>query len=314
MNIVEKKIDEFEPGDKVDGFFIVRNIEKRTSSTGKEFYDLTVVDDTGTINTKIWESEKGKGISVNDFVKIRGEVNLWKDFKQFKVNKIRKVEECDNVSLEDYIQSAPYKGHEMLKIIKEYIDKIENQDIKIITKEIVEAKEEKLLYYPAAKENHHSIRSGLLYHMLRMLKSGEKLLEVYNDLDSDYVYSGIILHDLAKIEEMESNELGIVSDYTTEGKLLGHIVQGIKEIDRVGKKINADEEVSILLQHMILSHHYYPEYGSPKFPMIPEAELLHYLDIIDARLYDMDKALKEINEKEFTPRIWTLDNRQIYKK
>ena len=313
-SIKEKKIDEFVPGEKVDGYFIVRAIDKKTSSTGKTFYDLTVIDKTGSINTKIWDADKGIGFEANDFVKIRGEVTLWRDIKQFKVHKIRKVTERDEVHIEDYVQSAPYKSSEMLDEIIKYIESFNNDDIKKLTKELVDRKSEKLLYYPAAKENHHAIRGGLLFHILRMLRAGEKLLEVYTELNSDYVMSGVILHDLAKIEEMDSNELGIVSDYTKEGKLIGHIVQGIKEIDRVGRELNIDTEVSILIQHMILSHHYYPEFGSPRFPMIPEAEILHYLDIIDARIYDMDKALKDVNEGEFTNRIWTLDNRQLYKR
>jgi len=112
---------------------------------------------------------------------------------------------------------------------------------------------------------------------------------------------------------MDSNELGVVGSYTTEGMLLGHIVQGIKMIDRIGKQVNADPEVVILLQHMLLTHHYEPEFGSPKRPMIPEAEILHYLDVMDARMYDMQKELEEIKQGEFTDKIWVLHNRQLYK-
>lgn len=313
-SIVEKKIDEFNPGDVVDGFFIIRTLDKKTSSNGKTFYDLTIVDKTGSINTKIWDADKGVGFAANDFVKIRGEVTVWRDIKQFKVYKIRHVADEDMVDIEDYVQSAPYKSSVMLEQVMNYISEFKNDDIKRLTETLVNSKSEKLLYYPAAKENHHAIRGGLLYHILRMIKAGEKLLEVYTELDSDLVFSGVILHDLSKIEEMESNELGIVSDYTREGKLLGHIIQGIKEIERVGRELGIDKETSLLLQHMILSHHYYPEYGSPRFPMIPEAEILHYLDIIDARIYDMNKALNEIEPGEFTNRIWTLDNRQLYKR
>lgn len=313
-SIVEKKIDEFNPGDVVDGFFIIRTLDKKTSSNGKTFYDLTIVDKTGSINTKIWDADKGVGFAANDFVKIRGEVTVWRDIKQFKVYKIRHVADEDMVDIEDYVQSAPYKSSVMLEQVMNYISEFKNDDIKRLTETLVNSKSEKLLYYPAAKENHHAIRGGLLYHILRMIKAGEKLLEVYTELDSDLVFSGVILHDLSKIEEMESNELGIVSDYTREGKLLGHIIQGIKEIERVGRELGIDQETSLLLQHMILSHHYYPEYGSPRFPMIPEAEILHYLDIIDARIYDMNKALNEIEPGEFTNRIWTLDNRQLYKR
>jgi len=146
-----------------------------------------------------------------------------------------------------------------------------------------------------------------------MLKTAEKLLEVYDFLDRELLFSGIILHDIAKIEEIEANYLGIALEYTFEGQLLGHIVQGIKKIDQAARRAGLDEETAILLQHMILSHHYEPEFGSPKRPMFPEAEVLHYLDILDARLFDMQKALGEVRPGGFSEKIWVLNNRRIYK-
>src|SRR5699024_10704210 len=152
-----------------------------------------------------------------DFVKIRGEIISWKDVKQMKIFKIRKVVESDEVNIEDYVQAAPMFGQDMYDEIMLYTEMKENEDIKNIVDAIVSEKREKLLYYPAAKGNHHAIRSGLLYHILRMLRSAEKLTEVYEGIDKDLLYAGVILHDLAKIEEMDANELGIVSDYTKEG-------------------------------------------------------------------------------------------------
>lgn len=308
-----KKISELEVEDRIDGFFVIKSFEKKTAASGREYYDLDLLDDTGIINAKIWEIEKGEDISEGDFVKVRGEVISWKDVKQMKIFKARKVVESDDVKIEDYVQSAPIEAIKMYSEIMEYTEAMVSEDIKKLVETILLEKKDKLMYYPAAKGNHHAIRSGLLYHMLRMLRAGEKLLEVYDGMNADLVYAGVILHDLAKIEEMEANELGIVSDYTKEGKLLGHIIQGIKEIDRVARENGIDGEISLVIQHMILSHHYYPEHGSPRYPMIPEGELLHYLDIIDARIYDMQKALSEVKEGEFTSRVWTLDNRQLYK-
>lgn len=308
-----KKISELEVEDRIDGFFVVKSFEKKTAASGREYYDLDLLDDTGTINAKIWEVEKGEDISEGDFVKVRGEVISWKDVKQMKIFKARKVVESDDVKIEDYVQSAPIDALEMYSEIMGYAEAMSSEDIGRLVKAILVEKKEKLMYYPAAKGNHHAIRSGLLYHTLRMLRAGEKLLEVYDGMNPDLVYAGAILHDLAKIEEMEANELGIVSDYTREGKLLGHIIQGIKHIDRVSRENGIDQEISLVIQHMILSHHYYPEHGSPRYPMIPEGELLHYLDIIDARIYDMQKALSEVDSGEFTSRVWTLDNRQLYK-
>jgi 3'-5' exoribonuclease len=112
---------------------------------------------------------------------------------------------------------------------------------------------------------------------------------------------------------MNASELGIVSEYTVEGELLGHIIQGIKMIDQTAVEVGADPEVSLLLQHMVLSHHYEPEFGSPKRPMIPEAEILHYLDIMDARMYDMGRALEKIEDGHFSDKVWLLNNRKLYK-
>lgn len=309
-----KTIRELEENDKADGFFLLKSIDKKTSSNGKEYFDLILSDSTGNVVGKIWESHKGEGITPNKVVKVRGEVNIWKNTKQFKIHKIRETNESDGVSIDEFIQSAPIESDDMLEEIYNYVNNIKSIDIKKLLEILLEKKKEKLNYYPAAKENHHAIKGGLLYHILRMLRVGKKLTEIYTELDSDLVYAGIILHDLSKIEEMDSNELGVVSDYSMEGKLLGHIVQGVKEIDFISKENNIDMETSILIQHMILSHHYYPEYGSPRFPMIPEAEILHYIDVIDARMYDMEKSLKDVEEGSFSNKIWTLDNRQLYKR
>ncbi|MBG0765172.1 MAG: HD domain-containing protein [Tissierellales bacterium] len=167
-------------------------------------------------------------------------------------------------------------------------------------------------FYPAAKSNHHSIKGGLLYHLVRMLRLGEKISQIYENVNTDLIYAGILLHDICKTEEMDSNEMGIVSDYTRDGKLLGHITMGVIEVEKAADKHNINDEVKVVLQHMILSHHYFPEFGSPKKPMILEAELLHYIDIIDARVYDFQDGLKNVENGEFSDRIWTLDNISIY--
>ncbi len=246
-------------------------------------------------------------------IKVRGVVVKWQNRLQLKIDRFRFTNENDKVNMEDFVQTAPYKPEEMFGEILKYIIQIKNRDIKEIVSRALNEKKEKLMYYPAAMKNHHSIRSGLLYHILTMLRLADKVREIYPFLRRDLLYAGIILHDLEKIEEMDANDLGIVSSYTVEGMLLGHIIQGVKMIERIGNEVNADPEIIVLLQHMILTHHYEPEFGSPKRPMIPEAEVLHYLDVLDARMYDMRKALENVGEGDFTDRIWSLHNRQLYK-
>ncbi len=152
---------------------------------------------------------------------------------------IRLTEEKDEVKICDYVAVAPYSPEKMYDDILNYLSKIENIDIQNIVTNILSNNEEKLMHYPAAKSNHHSIRSGLLYHTTTMLKAGEKLSEIYTFLNTDLLYAGIILHDIGKIYEMNASELGIVSEYSVEGQLLGHIVQGIKMIETASIEVKA---------------------------------------------------------------------------
>ncbi len=310
-----KTIAELKPGEKADGFYLIKNFEVKKTTNGKQYIDIELVDKTGEINAKVWDysKETEELIVENPIVKVRGEVLEWNGARQLKVNKIRGKKTEDNVHIQELIPAAPIDLGEMLEAVSSYIKKIKDKEIRALTENILKKYEKKLYYYPAAKKNHHSYRGGLLYHNLRMLQSGEKLCQVYDFLNTDYVYAGIILHDMCKILEMESDEYGIVSDYSMEGKLLGHIIQGVKEIELEGEKIGIDREKSVILQHMVLSHHFEPEFGSPKKPMTPEAELLHFLDIIDARMFDFEHSLETIEPGQFTDKIWLLDNRNLYK-
>lgn len=311
---IGKNISELKPGEKAEGFYMIKNFEVKKTTNGKQYIDIELVDKTGGINAKIWEytDEKEKIVKDSSIVKVRGEVLEWNGSKQFKINKIRARIPSDPVEISELVPSAPIKQEEMLKSVNSYIAKIKDAEIKLLVGNIVSKYKNKLYYYPAAKKNHHSYMGGLLYHTLRMLQSGEKLCQVYGFLKTDYVYAGVILHDICKINEMDSDKYGIVSDYTMEGKLLGHIIQGVKEIEIEGEKIGLSREKSIVLQHMILSHHYEPEFGSPKKPMTPEAELLHFLDIIDTRMFDFERALEGTDPGQFTERIRLLDNRNLY--
>lgn len=312
-----KKISEIKKGDRVEGFYIIKSVDIKVTnnSNTNKYLDFNLGDATGDINAKLWEcsEELENTFKQNTLVKIRGSVNEWRGKLQLKIEMIRLAEEKDEVKICDYVAVAPYSAEKMYDDILNYLSKIKNIDIQNIVTNILSDNEEKLMHYPAAKSNHHAIRSGLLYHTTTMLKAGEKLSEIYTFLNTDLLYAGIILHDIAKIYEMDASDLGIVSEYTVEGQLLGHIVQGVRMIETASLAVKADKEVSMLLQHMVLAHHYEAEYGSPKKPMIPEAEMLHHLDVMDARMYDMNKALGETEEGKFSERIWSLENVSVYK-
>ena len=305
----------FENEMEILGFYLLKGYEVKTGKTNKQYVDIHLEDKTGQINAKIWNVE---GIKLNEYrntiaVKVKGRVKEYNGSLQLNIEKMRPITAKDEIDLEELTPSAPYKVSEMYSVVEEYIENIKNDDFKKIVKYIIEKYKDKLEYYPAAKANHHSIRSGLLFHIMRMLQTSKAISEVYNNINTDLLYTGVILHDIAKIEEMNANELGMVSEYSIAGVLLGHITIGINLIHEVGKELEVDPEIVMIIEHMILSHHYEADFGSPKKPVFIEAELLHYIDMIDARVFDFEKATKDISKGNFSEPVFSIDRRKLYR-
>ncbi|SDY17016.1 3'-5' exoribonuclease YhaM family protein [Eubacterium barkeri] len=310
------KIKKFKKGDNVLGYLFIKNQLVKTAANGSRYFNMTLSDaDFDTIEAKMWNVQEAdeEEFTGGQLIKIKGVVQEYNGRLQLIVNRIRQANAGDDVALDDYVQTAPVKVAEMMADVYATIDGFENGDLATITRTILSDKEDKLTYVPAAKSFHHAIKGGLLYHTWSMLQIGKSLTPLYPFLNSDLLYAGILLHDIGKITEMVSDANGSVSDYSPEGKLLGHIVTEIVEIEEYGKRLGTDAEVLLLLKHMILSHHYEAEYGSPVRPMFPEAELLHHIDIIDARMNTMEKIEKGLEPGSFSEKVWGLDNIQMYR-
>lgn len=311
-------IEDMKNGMDFIDFFMVKSAAIRTGSNQKEYLDLTLCDKTGEISSKKWDVNDGdkmlvEELNTGDIVKVKAQTNQWQGNIQLRVHRIRKANDSDGIIIEEFVKAAPESPEFMYDYIFKTAETMVDPDFRKLSLKILEDNKKELMYYPAASKNHHAEFGGLLYHMKRMLMSGEALCKVYTNLNRDLVLTGVIIHDMEKINEIMSNRYGVSSGYTFEGQMLGHIVQGVRELGRIGEELGISEEKIIMLEHMILSHHYEPDFGSPKKPMFPEAELLHYLDILDARMFDMEEALLRVEPGGFSERVWTLDNRKIYK-
>ena len=303
---------------EVIDFFMIKSVSVKTGSTGKPYLDVVLGDRTGEINGKKWDvGASDHLLKEKDIVKIIATVNEFNSQLQLKIQRIRKaLPETipdDVMDMGDFVKAAPEDPDEMYNYIMDTCLSFEDDDYRALCRKALEDNKEKLMYYPAASKNHHAELGGLLYHTKRMLMNGERVCEVYKNLNRDLLLAGVIMHDMQKLFEIDADTDGMSSGYSFEGQLLGHIVMGVKYVDELSLKLNIGTEKRIMMEHMILSHHYEPEYGSPKKPLFPEAEVLHYLDILDARMYDMEEALKNTEPGGFSDRVWTLDNRRMYK-
>lgn len=311
-------IDSLKTGTDFDDFFMMKSAAVRVGSNQKQYIDMVLADKTGEVSAKKWDASEADiaeagSCGENSIIKVRATVSEWQGKKQLKVTKFRQATAEDGFEISEFIRTAPEKGIDMYEEILGMARSIGDEELRSVAVTLMERNREELLYYPAASKNHHAEMCGLLYHMKRMLLMGEKACEVYDILDRDWVITGVIIHDMEKINEILSNRWGISPGYSMEGQLLGHIAQGVKMIDRLASELGIGQEKAVMLEHMILTHHYEPEFGSPKRPMFPEAELLHYLDIFDARIFDMEEALRPVPPGDFSERVWTLENRKVYK-
>ncbi|SDJ83824.1 3'-5' exoribonuclease [Paenibacillus naphthalenovorans] len=203
----------------------------------------------------------------------------------------------------------------MIETINRVIEGISDPVIRNIVGYCVDKVSEKLAHYPAAKMHHHAYYAGLAYHIVRMLEIGEFLCNQRPFLNADMIKAGIILHDIAKPEEMIA-QLGVVSDYSVQGKLIGHIAMAASWITEAALRLNIplDSEQVIGLQHLILSHHNLGEWGSPVQPQTAEAVALHYIDTLDAKLQMAEDALNATSDKElWTQPIRGLENKAMYR-
>ena len=295
-----------------EGFVLVRASEQRTSSNGGKFLDMTVCDLSGDFNAKMWDGTV-QPPAPGTVVKIRAMMQEYNNHPQLRVDKMRPAVEKDQVEMAMLVPCAPTPAEEMLAAINARIDAMQDEDLKKVTRLRLKECGPKLMYYPAATKLHHAERAGLLHHTSTMLQLAEAVCQVYPTLDGDLLAAGVILHDLCKTDEIRADESGVAADYTREGQLLGHIVMGVSALAKACDEAGVKGEKKLMLQHMLLAHHDLPEYGSPKPPMFPEAEVLHVIDLLDARMFEMNRALDGVNPGSFTERIWSLE-RRLYRR
>ena len=299
-------------------FFMAKTLMIKVGSNGKQYLDITLGDKTGEISAKKWDVSDSeyptlKAIPDKSIVKIKGLVTEWAGQLQLRIQRIRQADEADGQQMKDFVKAAPEEPQAMYDYIYQIAQSMKDRDLRELCLKLLTVNKDRLMYYPAAQKNHHAELGGLLYHMKRMLMTGECVCRIYTNLNRDLVCAGVIVHDIEKLNEIMAGPDGIATGYSFEGQMLGHIIQGVKTIDRLTLELGFPREKAIMLEHMILAHHYEPEFGSPKNPLFPEAEVLHYLDILDARMFDMEDALVSTEPGTFSERIWALDNRRIYK-
>ncbi|RLQ97303.1 3'-5' exoribonuclease YhaM [Falsibacillus albus] len=302
----------YDIGDQVDLYLLIKTSTKATASNGKPFLTLILQDKSGDIEAKLWDAsdEDEKMYQAQTIVRVNGDLQNYRGRQQLKIRQIRPATAVDGMEISDFLETAPVSKDEINSKVTQYIFEMKNPNIQRVTRYLLKKYQTEFMEYPAATKNHHEFISGLAYHVVSMLDLAKAIAGLYPSLDKDLLYAGIILHDLGKVIELSGP---ISTTYTIEGNLLGHITIMINEIGKAAEELGINGEEIVVLQHLVLSHHGKPEWGSPKPPMIKEAEILHYIDNLDAKMNMLDRALERVKPGEFSERVFALENRSFYK-
>ncbi len=302
-------------GIDIEGFYLLKSAFPKVTVSGKPFLTAVLADESGTIEAKVWDYSGPIGErDAGKVIKVRGSVSDYRGALQVTVDKLRLAAEDDHVDVSRLVRVAPIDRAGAYADITRLVSTLEDADYRAVCEEMLRRHEDAFRTIPAAKSVHHSFLSGLLMHTYNMLRLADFLAAQYADtVDRSLLLAGTLLHDFGKEREFTFSELGLVTDYSTKGQLLGHLVMGAQETAEVAEMLGIPEEKSVLLQHLLLSHHGEPEFGAAVLPQCAEAELLSLIDQIDSRMEIYREALAPLKSGEFSQRIFALDNRRIYK-
>ncbi|MBR1836711.1 MAG: HD domain-containing protein [Kiritimatiellae bacterium] len=313
MDAYEQTVSDIRDAVPYRGWLLVRDSGVRSTGGGKRFLDLQLVDRTGSIAAKYWDFE-GEPPAPGTVIKVEGTGNSYNGHLQLKIARFRPAAPEDAKEPAGFVPAAPDKPETMLEELLATARELRDPSLRGIVLKLLEwaNADGRLLAAPAAKSMHHAELGGLLHHTTTMLRSAKALAGVYRDLDKDLLFAGVIVHDLAKLSEMQSGSLGLVEGYTVDGRLIGHVVRGVVDIERAAAETGAARERATLLQHLVLSHHGEAAFGSPVPPKCPEAEVLSFVDRLDAKLFQMRAALQGVPPGGFSPPVWGLDKIEVY--
>lgn len=303
------KFKEIEIGSIVTLYVLVDDIRLRYTVNQTPYYGLTLSDGVDFADARIWNTELKKDIEAGKIYKITGKANEYANKLQIIISDISDTT-TDEVNWRDFFRFAPLSRTELVDLVNKYLDKIENKVLSQLTKYLMRKYSDDFFDFPAGVTMHHNYFSGLAYHTYSMLRLADAFLVNYPSLDQDLLYSGVLIHDLGKIQELSSPKQ---TEYTQDGNLLGHIVIGFKMLVQAGTTLELmDTEEFKALEHMLISHHGYLEYGSPKEPLMAEAYALFLLDLCDSKMGAIEDEVARTSGGEYTNSIPTLNKRTLY--
>lgn len=309
-------VEQIRERDQIESIFLVRDKITAMAKNGKPYMTLKLMDRSGEVEGRIWDrvDQLSSYFDRDDFVLINAKASVYMGKMQLVIQDLRKVEE-DLVDLADFLPVTQRDHAEMRVQLDQLLDSLTDPHIAALLRSFFDDADFFARYSlaPAAKGMHHVYLGGLLEHSLAVAELACDLARRYPQIDRDLLLAGALLHDVGKVAELRYQRS---FDYTDEGKLLGHIIIGVQMIEDRARQIEGfPNELSMLIKHLLLSHHGQYEFGSPKRPKFLEAVVLNFIDDLDSKINGIQTHLdKEPNREGNWTNYHRLYDRYFYKR
>ncbi len=289
------KISDLKVGDKIVGTYAVKSksLQAFKNKSG-QFLSLMLGDASGEIRGVMWDGAEAAAelFKTGDAITVRTKVEEYRGEKQFVIDKLKRAseEECDGA---DLLAKTDRDPEELRASLMAFVEEVSDPHLSALLDVIFGDEDfvDRFCRAPGAKGLHHAHVSGLVEHTVGVARVLSTVVEVHPALNRDLLIAGALLHDLGKIEELET---AIAIDYTDKGRLVGHIVITDRMVTRAIDQIEGfPAELADRLAHLLLSHHGQKEYGAPVQPMTAEACALHYADNLDAHVQYFGRVIAD---------------------
>ncbi len=308
-------VDQIKERERIESIFLVRDKITAMAKNGKPYMTLKLMDRTGEVEGRIWDrvDEFSRQFDKDDFILINAKASVYMGKMQVVVQDLKKIDE-NLVDLSDFLPVSKRSQADMRQELDRILDSLTDQYIAALLRSFFDDPEFFALYSkaPAAKAMHHVFLGGLLEHSLAVVGLAVDVAARYPQVNRDLLICGALLHDIGKVAELSYRRS---FDYTDEGKLLGHIVIGVQMVEDHVRQIDGfPGELSMLIKHLLLSHHGQYDFGSPKRPKFLEAVILNFIDDLDSKINGVQTHIDKEPDREGN---WTnyhrLYDRYFYK-
>lgn len=303
-----RKLNELEVGTKKELNVLVTGLEERMTKNNRPYVVFQVTDGDTVADVRKWDATIAEySYLKNTVVNMDIRTSVYNGNTSYDTDIILPT----SLPASDFVRKVPEDIATMMSSIMDRVKKIEMPELREMLLAIFMDFKQPLMYWAAAKSMHHNLYGGLIYHMYCMGKNADLQCDLYPMLNRDLLISGVYLHDIGKLMELDTSIMGS-AEYTLTGSLLGHLYLGMNLLEDYALRFKIPEDTKLQLLHMIASHHGKQEYGAIVVPKTIEAEMLHFLDMIDSKMYAVEDALNNMGEDQNSTLVKSM-NSTIYR-